>query len=323
MFSIHSRPTWQIAERHATPESIYRNRREFLTTIGVGGLALTGMSWASAQDAPVVAAASNPLPAHERNPKFSDAGRAMTDEKYPLMFNNFYEFSTRKDGPAKLAKGFSLDPYTLEVDGLVEKPLTFDIDQIEKLGYEERVCRFRCVEAWAMTVPWAGVPLAKLIAQCGVKPEAKFVAFQTFHDPERAPGQKDKAFTWPYQEGLRIDEALNEMAFVATGLYGKRLAPQSGTPLRIVLPWKYGYKGPKSVVKMTFVEKQPATMWNTAIPAEYKFYSNVDPEVPHPRWSQASEKLLADVVERVPTQWYNGYGEQVASLYANMPRELY
>jgi sulfoxide reductase catalytic subunit YedY len=268
----------------------------------------------------------HPLPAFEKNPAFADAGRPITsleDDYNPLTFNNFYEFGFDKESPAQNAKDFKLDPYTLEIDGLVDAPLKLDLDQIEKLGLEERVYRFRCVEAWAMTVPWLGVPLKKVLEQVTIKPEAKYVAFRTFHDPERAIGQRDNRYKWPYQEGLRLDEAMNELTLAVTGMYGKRLLPQNGTPLRIIVPWKYGYKGPKSVVKMSLVAEQPSTLWNDAIPTEYKFYSNIDPEVPHPRWSQASEKLLADVVTRVPTQWYNGYGEYVADLYKNMPRTLY
>ena len=174
-----------------------------------------------------------------------------------------------------------------------------------------------------MTVPWAGVPLQKLLAHVGAKPEAKFVHFESFYNPKQAPGQRDRAYHWPYSEGLRLDEAMNELAFVVTGLYGRRLEPQSGAPLRIITPWKYGFKGPKSVVKLTLVDTQPRTLWNEAAPTDYKFYSNVDPQVRHPRWSQATEKLLADEIKEVPTQWYNGYQEQVAALYKDMPRTLY
>ena len=174
-----------------------------------------------------------------------------------------------------------------------------------------------------MTVPWVGVPLRKIIDLAKPTDEARYVRFETFMDPYRAPGQRMRAYEWPYIEGLRMDEARNELSLVVVGLYGERLLPQSGTPVRIITPWKYGYKGPKSIVKMSFVKEQPTTFWNDAIPQEYMFYSNVDPEVPHPRWSQASEKLLGDVVERVPTQWYNGYGEYVADMYADRKRELY
>ena len=328
MFSIHARPGWYLPERKATPESLYRNRRAFLRELGFAGMGLAGLAGirnANAQDAAAVpqAVADIPLPEFKRNPAFADAGRPITDQKYPENFNNFYEFGFTKELPAQRSQGFNLDPYTIEIDGLVEKPLKLDIEQIEKLGVEERVYRFRCVEAWSMTVPWIGVPLHKVLKQVEIKPEAKFVAFTTFHDPEKAFGQREKVYDWPYKEGLRLDEAMNELTMAVTGLYGKRLLPQNGTPLRIITPWKYGYKGPKSIVKISLVAEQPPTLWSTAIPEEYKLYSNVDPDVPHPRWSQASEKQLGDVIVRAETQWYNGYGEYVANLYKDMPRTLY
>lgn len=321
MANIHIHPPWYLSDSAATPESMFQNRREFLKTLGLGGMMIAAGGGLTAQA--TAQSASAPLPSYKTNPKFSDAGRPLTDEKAVTSFNNFYEFGFAKTDPAKNAKGFSLDPYTLKVDGLVNNPTEFDLDQIEALGYEERVYRFRCVERWAMTVPWLGVPFQKLIAKVDPKPEAKYVEFKGFLDPERAPGQKDKRYPWPYFEGLRLDEAMNEMAFAVTGMYGKRLPPQSGTPLRVITPWKYGYKGPKSIVQMTFTDKQPHTFWNDAVPAEYKFYSNIDPKVPHPRWSQAQEQFLGESNKVAPTQWYNGYGEQVAHMYDGIPRTLY
>jgi sulfoxide reductase catalytic subunit YedY len=304
------------------------NRRTVLKALGLGGMGLAGYGLfrdlsrkAMAAD---LSAVYGPLPAHPKNPKFADAGRPLTSEDYVLKFNNFYEFGFQKHEPAYYAKDFKLDPYTLTVDGLVENPKTLDLDDIEKLGLEERVYRFRCVERWSMAVPWIGVPLHKLIEQVKPKSSAKFVAFQTFLDPEAAPGQKTEFYPWPYQEGLRLDEAMNELTLMATGLFGKRLAPQSGTPLRIITPWKYGYKGAKSIVKMTFTDRQPKTFWNEAQPAEYKFYSNVDPQVSHPRWSQAEEWRLGESqTEKYPTKFYNGYEEEVGELYAGIPRTLY
>lgn len=326
MAYILKRPSWYLPESAATPEAMYQNRREFLRTLGMGGMMLAGASAgfdAAAQGETPVAASSLPLPEYARNPAFADAGRPLSDEKLVVSINNFYEFGFGKGDPAKNAGGFNLDPYTLKVDGLVNKPMEFDLDRIEALGYEERVYRFRCVEAWAMTVPWLGVPLRKIIEKVDVKPEAKYVAFKSFLDVEKAPGQKDRRYPWPYFEGLRLDEAMNEMTFAVTGLYGKRLLPQSGTPFRIVTPWKYGYKGPKSVVQMTFTDKQPPTFWNQAVPGEYKFYSNVDPKVSHPRWSQEMEQFLGGSRKDKATQWYNGYGEQVAHMYDGMSRTLY
>lgn len=325
MFSIHQKPDWWLPESAATAESAYMNRRAFLKMAGISGLAAGGITpfSAGAQFEPTV---TLPLPHFERNPDFSNVGRPLTHEYVGTTFNNFWEFSFQKN-VAELTTEFKIDPYTFTIDGLVDNPLTLGLEDIEKLGYEERVYRFRCVEAWSMTVPWLGVPLQKLIALAMPKSEAKYVALTSFYDPEQAPNQKHPRYNWPYHEGLRLDEAMNELTFVATGAYGKRLLPQSGTPLRVVIPWKYGYKGPKSVVKMTLVKEQPPTFWETAVPAEYPFYSNVDPLVPHPRWSQAEEKLIVDKanaadVTVIPTKRFNGYGEQVAHLYADMPRTL-
>jgi sulfoxide reductase catalytic subunit YedY len=332
MANIIHRPSWHLPESAATPESLYLNRRHFIKTLGLGAAALAVTARCGvAQQAPVSRTDSaveklGPLPEYKLNADFADAGRAITsldDKVNPLAYNNFYEFGVRKHQPAINAKGFTLDPYTLEIDGLVKEPVKLGLEDIEKLGVEERVYRFRCVEAWAMTVPWVGVPLAKILAKVDILPEAKYVAFETFYDPERAPGQNSREYDWPYKEGLRLDEAMNEMTMAVTGMYGKRLLPQSGTPLRLITPWKYGYKGAKSIVKMTLTAKQPPTLWNTALAAEYKFYSNIDPKVPHPRWSQASEKLLADKIVEVPTQWYNGYGDQVGAMYADRDRVLY
>lgn len=326
MPSFIRRPSWYLPDSAATGEDVFFNRRDFLKAMGIGGMMAGGRSTPSfAQE--TAATSGLPLPEYARNPKFAHVGRALTEEYVGTTFNNFWEFAYTK-AVVNIVKDFKLDPYTLTIDGLVEKPLTLGLEDIEKLGYEERVYRFRCVEAWSMTVPWLGVPLAKLVALARPKSTAKYVAFKSFFDPKQAPNQSDGRYKWPYHEGLRIDEAMNELGFVATGAYGKRLLPQSGTPLRIVTPWKYGYKGPKSVVRMTFVDEQPSTFWSAAIPNEYPFYSNVDPQSPHPRWSQAEEKFITDKanvadVEIVPTQWYNGYEEQVGHLYKDMPRKLY
>lgn len=326
MAYILKRPEWYLPESAATPESIYQNRRQFLKAMSLGGMMIagTGMSFGClAQESAPATKPPAALPAFARNPDFADAGRPLTEESLTTTYNNFYEFGFSKADPAKNAKGFSLDPYTLKIDGLVGKEMEFDLDAIEALGYEERVYRFRCVEAWAMTVPWLGVPLRKLIEKVDVKPEAKYVAFKSFLDPEQAPGQRDRRYPWPYFEGLRLDEAMNDLTLAVMGMYGKRLPPQSGTPLRIIVPWKFGYKGPKSVVRMTFTDRQPATFWNQSVPSEYKFFSNVDPQVPHPRWSQALERYLGENKKDKPTQWYNGYGEQVAHMYEGIPRTLY
>ncbi len=326
MANIQKRPQWYLPESAATPEAVYQDRRQFLKAMGLGGMMLAGTGPALGCLAQDTASETKPAaasPGSTADLDFADAGRPPTEESLTAVFNNFYEFGFSKRDPAVNAQGFSLDPYTLKVDGLVGKAMEFDLDAIEALGHEDRVYRLRCVEAWSMVVPWRGVPLRKLIEKVDVKPEAKYVAFKSFLDPERAPGQRDERYQWPYYEGLRLDEALNELTLAVTGMYGKQLPPQNGTPLRIIVPWKYGYKGPKSVVQMTFTDKQPATFWNDAVPHEYKFYSNVDPQVAHPRWSQALERYLGEDRKDKPTQWYNGYGEQVAHMYEGIPRTLY
>lgn len=328
MANIIKRPRWHISENKATSESAYMNRRTWLKTLGIGGVALLGYGAFRSMSRPVMAQnmteTYGPLPEFTKSETYADAGRALTEEEWALKFNNYYEFGFQKHEPAIYSKDFRLDPYALEVDGLVEKPIKFDLDAIEKLGLEERVYRFRCVERFTMTVPWTGVPLRKLVEAAKPTADAKYVAFTTFLDPDRAPGQKVEYYGWPYQEGLRMDEAMNDLTLVTTGMFGKRLQPQSGSPLRIVVPWKYGYKGSKGVVKMTFTERQPKTFWNEAQPGEYKFYSNVDPQVDHPRWSQAREWRLGESqTDLHPTQFYNGYEEEVGAMYASVPRVLY
>jgi sulfoxide reductase catalytic subunit YedY len=252
---------------------------------------------------------------HARNKAF-DPGWRLTDEKIASTYNNFYEFTLRKDVHRHVGK-FELSPWKVEIGGLVEKPQTVDVGELlTRMPIEERVYRFRCVEAWAMVVPWTGFPFSKLAALVQPKSEAKFVRFVTAAKPEQMPGiRENPEYPWPYFEGLRMDEAMHPLTLVATGVYGKPLAKQFGAPLRIVVPWKYGYKSPKSIVKIEFIATQPKTFWETLIPREYPFESNVDPEVPHPRWSQATERMI-DTGDRVKTKKYNGYADQVASLYA-------
>ena len=233
-------------------------------------------------------------------------------------YNNFYEFSLDKEGPAEMAQDFVTRPWTVAVGGLCAKPKTFDIDDLLKIApAEERIYRMRCVEAWSMVIPWVGFPLAKLLEQVEPRSSAKYVAFTTLQDPRRMPGQRTASLNWPYVEGLRIDEAMHPLAILASGLYGKQLPPQNGAPLRLVVPWKYGFKGIKSIVKITLTDKEPPTTWNRQAPNEYGFYANVNPEVDHPRWSQATELRIGDRKRR-PTLMFNGYAEQVASLYAGM-----
>ena len=322
-----SRQPFQRPEREITPEQVYHKRRKILAGLGLGVMGLSAAGWdiySRMQPTPKpIIELPPPQPSSSYQPQlnsnFAQAGRPLSSEKDVLSYNNFYEFSTKKEEVAELAQGWKIDPYGLQIEGLVDRPGTLSLEQVEKLGLEERIYRFRCVEAWAMTVPWSGVSMAALMAHVGVKSTATHVAFYSVLDPQRMHGQKNTYFTWPYFEGLRIDEAANALTFIATGLYGKRLSPQNGSPLRVVLPWKYGYKGPKSVVRMVFLAAQPPTFWNELAPDEYDFFANVDPTIPHKRWSQASERLLGNG-DRVKTLPYNGYGEFVASLYQNQKK---
>jgi sulfoxide reductase catalytic subunit YedY len=232
-------------------------------------------------------------------------------------YNNFYEFDTSKGGVAAAAKGFVTRPWAVSVEGLVNKPRIFDLDELLRFPLEERVYRLRCVEGWSMVIPWVGFPLNKLLALVEPTSQAKYVAFQTLFDPERMPNQKTGVLDWPYVEGLRLDEAMHPLTIMATGMYGQTLPPQDGAPIRLVVPWKYGFKNIKSVVKITLTADEPPTTWNIQAPDEYGFYSNVNPNVDHPRWSQATERRIGEYGKR-DTLLFNGYGEQVASLYKDM-----
>lgn len=314
---IIRRPGWFIPEKLVTPEKVYRDRRNFLRELGLGGagIMLAGGAPSHAAETATSASAekqkSYPFP---RNPQFDPKWR-LSEEEVVLSYNNFYEFSTSKTRVRQLTGKFVIDPWSVEVGGLVEKPLKVSLDElVSTMPIEERVYRFRCVEAWAMIVPWTGFPLSKLLEKVEPKPEAKFVKFTTFMRSDQAPGFADRSYPWPYTEGLRLDEAMNKLTLVSTGIYGKPLPKQNGAPIRIVVPWKYGYKSIKSIVKIELTDKQPATLWETLQPNEYPFESNVNPKVPHPRWSQATERMI-DTGNRVNTQMYNGYGEFVAKLY--------
>lgn len=235
-----------------------------------------------------------------------------------VNYNNYYEFSTDKAAVARLAEGYPTSPWEIQVGGLVNNPKTYSIDDLKAFEIEERIYRLRCVEAWSMVIPWVGFPLHKLLKEVEPKAEAKYVRFETINDPEGMPGiKKTPWYEWPYIEGLRIDEAMNELALLATGLYGKDLLPQSGAPVRLVVPWKYGFKSIKSIVKIDLVEEAPYSLWMAAAPHEYGFYANVNPEVDHPRWSQASERRIGEFGRR-ETLMFNGYEDEVAYLYAGM-----
>ncbi len=314
MANLILRPDWFVPERHVTPENTFVNRRRFLRQMGYAGGGLLAASIGSEISG---AEAAKPGIGHPapRNPEFNP-GWKLTTEKVAGSYNNFYEFSLGKDIPPQLTAKFTTTPWPIEITGLIEKPTTLDADEIAAMfALEERVYRFRCVEAWAMIVPWTGFQLSKLIEKVVPKPEARFIRFQTFNRPEQAPGMRRiPNYPWPYFEGLRLDEARHPLTLVTTGIYGKALPKQHGAPIRLVVPWKYGYKSIKSIVKIEFIDKQPTTFWETLAPDEYPFESNVNPKVPHPRWSQAFERMI-DTDDRVRTQIYNGYGTQVAGLY--------
>ncbi len=313
MANVIVRPQWSLPGARVTPEKRWRTRREFLSQLTRAGAGVL----AAAAGAPLLASeekGAGRYPA-KRNPDFNPGWR-LTNEKVAGSYNNFYEFSLDKEEVGKLAPRLTTSPWPIEIGGLVEKPMTLDAGELaEQFTLEERVYRFRCVEAWAMVVPWTGFPLSKLIEKARPRSEAKFIRFLTFNRPDEAPGMKRmRTYPWPYSEGLRMDEALHPLTLLATGIYGKPLAKQYGAPIRLVVPWKYGYKSIKSIVKMEFVAEQPATFWETLAADEYPFESNVNPRIPHPRWSQAFERLI-DTGDRVRTQPHNGYGALVAKLY--------
>ncbi len=322
---IKTRRAWELPESAATPEHVYMSRREWLKAAGFTGLGLgaalagNGLLAGSA----LAAIGGYPFP---RNDAYQ-LDRAITDEEEATTYTNFYEFGSSKNIWKKTRK-MSNDPWAVTIDGLVEEEITLDAaDLVSRMGgFEERLYRHRCVEAWSMAVPWSGVPLANLMKVANPKPEAKYLRMETFMDPDVAPGQKQAWYPWPYVEGLTIEEAQNELAFLATGIYGKPLPNQNGAPIRLVTPWKYGFKAIKSIVRFTFTDQRPVSFWEQLAGNEYGFWANVNPGIPHPRWPQRTERLLG-TGQRVPTQIFNGYREQVEHLYANLgitdPRELY
>jgi len=295
-----------IRSSEITPKQLYLNRRRFLAGLPVAGAALlAGRALAGTK---IEGVAKSPLSTSEKVTPFNDV----------THYNNYYEFGTSKEQPAELAKTLKTSPWTVSVEGAVNKPRVFDIDAIMKMApLEERIYRHRCVEAWSIVVPWIGFPLSALIKQVEPTSKAKFVAFQTLYDSKQMPASRYAGIPLPYVEGLRMDEAMHPLAILCVGMYGEVLPNQNGAPLRLVVPWKYGFKSIKSIVKIRFVEKQPPTTWNISGPREYGFYSNVNPEVDHPRWSQASERRLGEFLKR-KTLPFNGYADQVAQLYTGM-----
>jgi methionine sulfoxide reductase catalytic subunit len=296
-----------------TPYHLYLRRREFLAlgaaaAVGAASAARTGSASAAETPPPLTGVKKGPFGTDEAQTPYADVSG----------YNNYYEFGTDKADPAANAGSFTTRPWTVRFEGEIRKPQTVPIDDLLKwFPLEERIYRMRCVEAWSMVIPWVGFPLADLVKRLEPTAKAKYVAFTTLHAPERMPGQKRSVLEWPYVEGLRLDEAQHPLALLAVGLYGRVLPNQNGAPLRLVVPWKYGFKGIKAIVSVRFVEKQPPTSWNRRAPEEYGFYANVNPEVDHPRWSQAKERRIGEFLRR-STLPFNGYADQVAHLYAGM-----
>lgn len=316
MFKSRSQP---IRPSEITDESVWRARRRLLLQ-APGALALAASLPGRAQAVPV-----------GQDLSFTPSQRwklddMPTSESDVTSYNNFYEFGTGKEDPARHSGKFKIEPWTLQIDGLVNKPLTLDMDQILKLApLEERIYRLRCVEAWSMVVPWVGYSLSALLKQASPQGSARFVRFETAADPETMPGLRSRILAWPYVEALRLDEAMHPLTLLATGLYGKSLPVQNGAPVRLIVPWKYGFKSAKSLVRITLTDTMPESSWMKVAPHEYGFYANVNPEVPHPRWSQATERVIGSgfFATKKPTLPFNGYAEDVAGLYADMDLRRY
>ena len=310
-----------IASSEITPKRVYMNRRAFMAGAAALGAAAVGAHFLGEIHDPTQVAQAATLNVSKKS-QFSTTEK-LTPKNDIENYNNYYEFSTDKYEPAKLAQALQTRPWTVEVGGLVKNKKTFDIDSLLKnFQQEERIYRHRCVEGWSMVIPWAGFSLADFIKQVEPLGKAKYVKFTTKHDPKQMPGQRYGVLDWPYVEGLRLDEAMNPLVILATGLYGEELPKQDGAPIRLVVPWKYGFKSIKSIVKIEFVDSQPTTTWSAAAPSEYGFYSNVNPNVDHPRWSQKKERRIGEFLKR-DTLMFNGYSDQVASLYNGMDLKKY
>ena len=312
----------EIPSSEITPKEIYLSRRTFMT--GAAALAASaalvacGAPPAPAEpDAAVEGNGGAPQTAVSEG-QTDELGDPLTSYRDTTNYNNFYEFTTDKEEVASKAAGFPVSPWQIEVDGLVNNPGVYDIDDLRsRFNQEERIYRMRCVEGWSMVIPWLGFPLSQLLQEVEPTADAKYVRFETLYDPEKMPGQNSRWYEWPYIEGLRLDEAMHDLTILSTGLYGEDLLPQNGAPIRLVVPWKYGFKSIKSIVKISLVDEMPTSLWMSTAPREYGFYANVNPEVPHPRWSQATERRIGELGRR-KTLMFNGYEEQVADLYAGM-----
>ncbi len=304
----------KIPSSEITPEPVYLNRRQFLKLAAIGAagslLAACGIRTTDEVNPPIFSVDPGDRPR-------DDLGDPANSFEEITNYNNYYEFTMNKEGVASLAKNFPTSPWQVEVGGLVHKPRIFDIDDLRRFPQEERVYRLRCVEGWSMVIPWLGFPLSMLLKEVEPMTSAAFVQFTTILDRQNMPGVRSPFYPWPYVEGLRLDEAYHDLTLLVTGLYGKELLPQNGAPLRLAVPWKYGFKSSKAIVKIELTETMPRTFWNIVAPNEYGFYANVNPEVPHPRWSQATERRIGENRRR-ETLLFNGYAEQVGQLYANL-----
>lgn len=318
---IKRRRGWEIAENEATPEAVFHDRRRIVQALAAGPLLLAtsgGLARATAALAQEADPSAGLYPV-KQNPKYT-VKLPLTPEEVATKYNNFYEYGSHKE-IAKAAQELKLRPWTVKIDGMVEKPMEVGIDDLLKaMPLEERVYRLRCVEAWSMKVPWSGFPMKALVDYAKPLSAAKYVEMFTFVDAKMAPGQRSFWYPWPYNEGLTIAEATNELAFMVTGLYGKPVPKQNGAPLRLAVPWKYGFKSAKSLVRFTFTDKRPKSFWEQLQGSEYGFWANVNPQVSHPRWSQAMETDIA-TQEKIPTLLFNGYGDYVADIYKGLEKE--
>ena len=300
----------KIKYSEITPEKIYNRRREFIKRFGITtGSLIIGQNIIN-----------------KANASTNNLEKKITEYRYITTYNNYYEFGTRKSDPVEKSQNFKTKPWEITIDGEVEKKITLTIQEIKNMfPSEERIYRLRCVEGWSMVIPWLGFSLSKILEKASPTSKGKFVEFTSVYDPEQMPGQRYPILKWPYKEGLRIDEAMHPLTTLVTGLYNKELPNQNGAPLRLIIPWKYGFKSTKAIVNIKLVEKMPTSSWMRASPKEYGFYSNVNPNVDHPRWSQASERVVGSGIlsERIPTQMFNGYGDEVANLYSGMDLKKY
>ncbi|NLF02958.1 MAG: protein-methionine-sulfoxide reductase catalytic subunit MsrP [Anaerolineales bacterium] len=315
----------KIRSSEITPERVYQSRRAFMVGIGATLAATlvgcTGQTQPQPTDSvsdetPSGSAATLEGLSGTPSGDADEMGGALTSLEAITNYANFYEFSLDKERVTTAARGFVTSPWQVEVGGLVDRPGTFDLDDLARFGQEERIYRMRCVEGWSMVIPWIGFPLAELLRAVEPTSQAKYVRFETLFDPERMPNQKSSTFPWPYVEGLRLDEAMHDLTILATGLYGRALPPENGAPVRLVVPWKYGFKSIKSIVRIDLVEEMPVSLWMASGPTEYGFWANVNPEVAHPRWSQATERRIGE--DRRETLFMNGYADDVAGLYGDL-----